>query len=240
MRGYLKGVNLATFAAGNRRIVAAIKARNTEPGPEPCEHPEHKRPSHAEHCASHPAAKAEQGDVKRPFVMWAWRAGGTAGVLWLFWPLVGAWLPTAVTVSVLLWVLAALVAGQGHVPAAASGEAEKGAASGQAAADDDGEWIDEEPPLQVLLALIRHVANTSDQGTAAHLDDVLTEGQRRGLFGGWEKADLKAHLMEDLGLPVEELKLTFRRRQRVRLGVRLKALPEAVPAPVPAVLQKAV
>lgn len=237
MRGYLQGVNLGAVVRGHRQIVAAIKARNTKPEPEPCEHPEHKKPSHAEHCASHPAAKAEQGDVKRPFVTWGWRAGGTAGVLWLFWPLVGRWLPTVASAAATLWVLAALAAGQGHVPEAATEGAE---ATGEATPADDGEWIDEEPPLPVLLALIRHVANTSDQGTAAHLDDVLAEGQKRGLFGGWEKADLKAHLTEDLGLPVEELKLHFRRRQRVRLGVRLKALPEVDPAPVPAVLQKAV
>lgn len=238
MRGYLKGANLGAVVRGHRRIVAAVKARTAEPEPEPCEHPEHKKPSHAEHCASHPAAKDVEVS-EHPFLTWVKRAGGTIAVLVLLWPLVGAWLPTTVTVTALLWVLAALIAGQAQpeTDAAAETQAEAPPATG---ADDDGELIDLEPPAPVLYALIRHVAATSDQGTAAHLDDVLAEGQRRGLFGGWEKADLKAHLTEDLGLPVEELKLTFKRRQRVRLGVRLKALPEADLAPVPAVLQKAV
>lgn len=239
MRGYLKGANLGAVVRGHRRIVAAIKARTAEPEPEPCEHPEHKKkPEHADQCPSHSAPKADEAS-EHPFLAWVKRAGGTIAVLVLLWPLVGAWLPTVVTVTALLWVLAALVAGQAQPETEAAAEARQTEAP-PAAPADDGELIDEEPPLPVLLALIRHVAATSDQGTAAHLDDVLAEGQKRGLFGGWEKADLKAHLTDDLGLPVEELKLHFRRRQRVRLGVRLKALPEAAPAPVSAVLQKAV
>lgn len=236
MRGYLKGANLGAVVRGHRRIVAAIKARTTEPEPEPCEHPDHKKQAkHAEHCPSHPAPKVAE-PAQNPYLTWAKRGGVTIGVLVFLWPLVGAWLPTTVSVTALLWVLAALVAGQGQPEVEAAPQQPEGATAEQA--DDDGEFIDLEPPAPVLYALVRHVAATSDQGTAAHLDDLLAEGQRRGLFGGWEKADLKAHLTEDLRLPVEELKLHFRRRQRVRLGVRLKALPEADLAPVPAVLQK--
>ncbi|MGW3183852.1 hypothetical protein ACWDD9_31745 [Kitasatospora sp. NPDC001119] len=89
-----------------------------------------------------------------------------------------------------------------------------------------------------LYALVRHVAAMSDQGTAAHLPDLLAEGQKRGLFGGWEQADLKDHL-EALGAPVVEgKKLTFDGRQRNRQAVLLKGLPERAPGTVPAVLQK--
>jgi len=239
MRGYLKGANLGAVIRGHRRIVAAIKARTTEPEPEPCEHPEHKKPSHAEHCASHPAAKDVEPS-EHPFLTWVKRAGGTGAVLVLLWPLVGAWLPTTVTVSVLLWVLAALIAGQAQPETDAAAETQPEAPPAGPAAEDDGEWIDEAPAPAVLFALIRHVAATSDQGTAAHLPDLLAEGQRRGLFGDWKQPDLKDYLLE-IGAPFEEKKkLTFRGRQRTRQAVLLKGLPEADPAPVPAVLQKAV
>jgi len=229
---YLEGVSLPAFARGNRRIIAAMKARSADAEPDPCGHPDHKKPSHAAHCASHPTPQAPAA-AEHPFVTWAKRIGGTAGVLVLLWPLVGRWLPTVLAVAVTLWVLIALVAGQQQP------QEDQVDASAEPVADDDVEWIDEEPPLPVLLALIRHVAATSDQGTAAHLQQVLEEGRQRGLFGGWAMADLRAHLTEDLGLPVAELKQTFRRRQRVRLGVWLRDLPEVDPAPVPAVLKRA-
>lgn len=236
MRGYLQGVSLASFAAGNRRIIAAVKARSADAEPDPCEHPDHKKPSHAAHCASHPTPQAPADNTENPFLTWSKRIGGAICVLVLLWPLVGRWLPTVGAVAGLLWVLVALVAGQGHAPAAPK-SAEKPATEETAA--DDGEWIDEEPPMPVLLALIRHVASLSDQRTAAHLPDLLAEGQQRGLFGDWTQPDLKAHLT-DLKLPVvEKKKLTFSGRQYTRQAVLLEGLPEVDPAPVPAVLRKA-
>ncbi|WP_432091038.1 hypothetical protein [Streptomyces sp. NRRL F-5630] len=72
-----------------------------------------------------------------------------------------------------------------------------------------------------VAALIRAVAARHEH-RGAHLDDLLAEP----LFEGWEKAELKAALIEDWGLPVESFKLIFAGRQRVRDGVRLTALPE--------------
>ncbi|WP_369183768.1 hypothetical protein [Streptomyces sp. Y1] len=116
MRELLEGVSLPVFAAGNRRIIKAIKARTTKPEPDPCKHPDHeKNPDHAEHCPSHPtpqqpAAPAE--DAEHPFVTWAKRVGGTIGALILLWPIMGKWVPPLVGGSLALWVIAALIAGQ--------------------------------------------------------------------------------------------------------------------------------
>jgi hypothetical protein len=230
---YLEGVNLRAFAAGNRRIITAVKARATTVEPDPCKHPDHKKPSHAEHCASHPAPKAPLADAEHPFVTWAKRLGGTAGVLVLLWPMVGKWLPTATAGSLTLWVLAALVAGQDR-PADATAQAPAASTSPKADYDQDDE-IQKPPADTTLYALIRHVAGLSDQGTAAHLSQVIEEGEKRSLLGGWEVADLSDHLA-DLKVPVvEKKKLTFSGRQRVRSAVLLTALPEAEPATVPAV-----
>jgi hypothetical protein len=157
-------------------------------------------------------------------------AGWAAGAGFLFWPVVGKWAPTAVTVTVVLWVVTAVVVGS--------------AANQPQTADADQIREPEDEPQEApadatLYALIRHTADLSDQGTAAHLDDVLAEGQKRGLLGGWEKADLKEHLAA-LGAPlVEGKKLTFGGRQRNRQAVLLKGLPEADPAPVPALTSRA-
>jgi hypothetical protein len=75
-----------------------------------------------------------------------------------------------------------------------------------------------------VAALIRAVAARHEH-RGAHLDDLLAEPA----FKGWEKAELKAALQADWGLPVESFKLIFAGRQRVRDGVRLTALPEHAP-----------
>ncbi|MGW3491993.1 hypothetical protein [Streptomyces sp. NPDC001054] len=72
-----------------------------------------------------------------------------------------------------------------------------------------------------VAALIRSVAARHEH-RGVHLDDLLAEPA----FEGWEKAELKAALIEDWALPVESFKLIFDGRQRVRDGVRLTALPE--------------
>lgn len=161
-------------------------------------------------------------------------AAGTAGAVLFFWPVVGKWVPTMVTVTVVLWVVTAVVVGSaaGHPQAAAD------TPTADQAAEQEAE-PQEAPAAEVLYALIRHTAARSDQGTAAHLDDVLAEGHKRGLLGGWEKADLKEHLTA-LGAPlVEGKKLTFGGRQRNRQAVLLEGLPEADPAPVPALTARA-
>ncbi|WP_153472191.1 hypothetical protein [Streptomyces kaniharaensis] len=240
MRELFEGVSLAAFARGNRRIIAAVKARSTVAEPDPCKHPDHKKPAHAEHCASHPAPKATPADTEQtehPFVTWAKRIGGAAGVLVLLWPMVGKWVPTVGAGTVTLWVLAALVMGQEQ---AADDSAEKAgpaatADSSPEADDQEDDEIQDAPPAATLYALIRHVAGLSDQGTAAHLSQVIEEGEKRSLLGGWEVADLSDHL-GSLGVPVvEKKKLHFSGRQRVRSAVLLAALPQADPAAVPAV-----
>ncbi|MEU4256283.1 hypothetical protein AB0B42_00615 [Streptomyces fradiae] len=101
------------------------------------------------------------------------------------------------------------------------------------ALDDEPEHPDDDTPDTVgpddVAALIRAVA-ARHQHQGAHLEDLLHEP----LLTGWDKADLKAALTEDWGLPVESFKLLFQtpdgKRQRVRDGVRLRHLP---PAPTP-------
>jgi len=170
----------------------------------------------------------------------SWKhAGGAVAAVYFLWPIVRRVLPTLVTVTTVTatgWIVAAMAIG-------ASGAGMKSVTSpGVEQLDGGGEPDDElqDPPADATLyALIRHVAALSDQGTAAHLDDLLAEGQRRGLFGGWEKADLKEHL-GDVGAPVVEgKKLTFSGRQRVRQAVLLEGLPVAAPAPVPALTRGA-
>ncbi|MEE1781501.1 hypothetical protein PUR71_00885 [Streptomyces sp. SP17BM10] len=147
MRELLEGVSLATFAAGNRRIIKAVKARTTTPEPEPCTHPDHKKnPTHAEHCPSHPAPQqptAPAEDVEHPFVTWSKRAGGTVAALVLLWPIVGKWVPTVVGGSLALWVIAALIAGQPD-PSADPATGGDDQADDDAPEDDDNQ-AEEEP-----------------------------------------------------------------------------------------------
>ncbi|MEU5431016.1 hypothetical protein AB0H73_36180 [Streptomyces olivoreticuli] len=94
--------------------------------------------------------------------------------------------------------------------------------------DDEPEYLDEAEEVEVedVAALIRAVA-ARHQHQGAHLDDLLAEP----FFEGWGKADLKAALTDDWGLPVEGFKLFFPtpsgKRQRNREGVRLRHLPPA-------------
>lgn len=106
----LAGVSVAAFARGNRRIIAAAKGRSAAP-PDPCTHPEHQKPTHAEHCASHPTPVAP-ADEPHPFKVWALRIVGTAAALYVLWPLVGRWAPTTLAVTATAWTLAALILGQ--------------------------------------------------------------------------------------------------------------------------------
>ncbi|QMU78872.1 hypothetical protein GXW83_27400 [Streptacidiphilus sp. PB12-B1b] len=166
-------------------------------------------------------------------------AGGAVAALYFLWPIVRRVLPAvvpAVTVTATVWFFTAMAVG-------ASGYGAKTAAGSPVDAQqpDGGEPAEErqEPPAEATLyALIRHVAALSDQGTAAHLPDLLTEGHKRGLFGGWQQTDLKAHLTA-LGAPlVDGKKLTFNGHQRNRQAVLLDGLPPAAPAPVPALTRQ--
>ncbi|MGW3072352.1 hypothetical protein [Kitasatospora sp. NPDC001132] len=152
------------------------------------------------------------------------------------WTVVGPWVPTAVSSGIALWWIAAMA----HAPKQTATTKDAPAETASTAPEqdpDDGEWIQEDPEPAVLWALVRHVAAQSDQGTAAHLPDLLAEGQRRGEFDGWTKTDLKA-LLTVLGVPViEKKKLTFAGQQRTRQAVLLADLPEVDPAPVPAIVQ---
>ncbi|MFJ6382982.1 hypothetical protein ACIQI7_23640 [Kitasatospora sp. NPDC092039] len=177
---------------------------------------------------------------------------------------VARYAPTTITVLLVLWVVAAVAVGNtkaaaelaqadeaAHDKAAGKKPAENAAArkdgdSAETASpseqDDAGVQADEPqdtPADADLYALVRYVAEMSDQGTAAHLSHVLEEGQARGFFEGWAVADLRAHL-ESLGVAlIEGKKLTFNGRPRNRLAVALDALPETAPGAVPAVLRKA-
>ncbi|MFJ6617000.1 hypothetical protein ACIQOW_05370 [Kitasatospora sp. NPDC091335] len=220
---YLEGVSVTAFGLGNRLIIRAVRPH------------------------------AEKVTVTRQQV------GGALALGLFLSPVlarpVARYAPTTITVLLVLWVVVAVVVGNTEAAAelaeadqAAKEKAAKaktgdqGEASTEAGPDDSDDQDDElqDAPVDAdLHALIRHVAGMSDQGTAAHLSQVLEEGQARGLFGGWKVPDLRAHL-EGLGVAlVEGKKLTFNGRQRNRLAVLLDALPEAAPGTVPAVAQKA-
>jgi hypothetical protein len=153
------------------------------------------------------------------------------------WQLVGPWVPVATWTGIGLWCVAAMA----HAPKP-TGKATPELAPDEQPADapdDADEWIQDSPPEDVLWALIRHTAALTKQGTAAHLQAVLDEGQRRGQFGDWTVADL-AEELASYGVPVVEgKKLTVGGKDRNRKAVLLATLPEAEPAPVPVLVQPA-
>ncbi|MEU7154720.1 hypothetical protein AB0B15_42980 [Streptomyces sp. NPDC045456] len=91
-------------------------------------------------------------------------------------------------------------------------------------ADDFDQEDDEDLVLDLdtVARLVRTVA--ADHGhQGAHLATLVATGE----LGDWDQQDLRDALTE-WGVPVEEFKLRFSGRQRVRIGVRLRALPEGV------------
>lgn len=245
MRAYLAGVNLAAFARGNRRLITGAKKMLRKSEPDPCQHPEHKKPQHAEHCSAHPAPKTaatgtslKERAGKRAEEWGPW-LGGAAIIVYVWHHQITRWVPVFLTTFVTLWVLAALVAGQER-PAGATASAAAPVVDASLEADDDqDDEIQDAPADATLYALIRHVAGFTKQGTAAHLSQVLEEGEKRGLLGGWEVEDLREHLTA-LGVPVvEKKKLTVGGLDRTRMAVLLAALPADDPAPVPAVASDA-
>ncbi|MFE6868330.1 hypothetical protein ACFVFS_17410 [Kitasatospora sp. NPDC057692] len=105
--------------------------------------------------------------------------------------------------------------------------------------DDADEWIQDSPDEGVLWALIRHTANLTKQGTAAHLQAVLDEARKRGEMTDWTVADLTEELAS-YGVPVvPQKKLTIEGRALNRSAVLLADLPEGHPAPFPAIVQPA-
>ncbi|MFJ7274687.1 hypothetical protein [Kitasatospora sp. NPDC098663] len=224
---YLTGVSVTALGLGNRLIIRALK----------------------------PHVKITRQQV-----------GGSIGLGLFFSPVlarpIARYAPTTFTVVLVLWVVVAVAVGNTKAAtklAEADKEAREKAAKEKAAkneakadgrkevspeteqdeADDQDDDLQDAPADADLYALVRHVAAQSDQGTAAHLPDLLAEGQQRGMFEGWEQTDLKAHLAA-LGAPlVEGKKLTFGGRQRNRQAVLLEGLPESDPGTVPVVVQKA-
>ncbi|MFD8701741.1 hypothetical protein ACFV1W_03830 [Kitasatospora sp. NPDC059648] len=223
-RQYLAGVSVTAFGLGNRLIIRTIRPR------------------------------AKDIKVTRQQV------GGALALGLFFAPVlarpVARYAPTTITVLLVLWVVVAVVAGNTAAAAElamadaekrAEGAADKAkkakagdrAETGEPAEAEQADELQDAPADADLYALIRYVAQMSDQGTAAHLSHVLEEGHARGLFGGWQLPDLRAHL-EGLGVAlVEGKKLTFNGRQRNRLAVAVDALPETAPGTVPAVAQDA-
>jgi hypothetical protein len=196
------------------------------------------RKSHAE---ADKAARAEKrgraGDVLGGGALVAIVAGPVT------WSLIGPWVPLATWSGIGLWCVAAMAHAPrpGEAPAAATADQAKTTTSpvDDGEPDNIDEWIQDSPDEAVLWALIRHTAALTKQGTAAHLQAVLDEGQRRGEFGDWTVADL-AEELASYGVPVVEgKKLTVGGRDRNRKAVLLAALPEADPAPVPAIVQGA-
>jgi hypothetical protein len=244
MKHYLAGVSLAAIGRGNRRMLAPIKAHATE-----------KRQGHGEALATWKERRAKAREIKdpeerakaleelgreRPSHPMLVAAGCAVVAAVVVWPMLHGHRAALLAGAATLWILVALILGQtdkeapGEAPANSSVDG-----ADNTPADDDGEWIQEAPTPEVLWALIRHTASLTKQGTAAHLQAVLDEGQKRGQFDAWEVADLTEELAS-YGVPVVEgKKLTIGGKDRNRKAVLLSALPEADPAPVPAIVHSA-
>ncbi|MFH8380656.1 hypothetical protein ACH4E7_06900 [Kitasatospora sp. NPDC018058] len=243
MSRYLEGVSLAAFARGNRRMLAPLKA-----------HAADKRKGHGEALAAWKERRAKALEIKdpeqrakalddlrgeRPTSPLLVAAGCTVVAAVIVWPMLHGHHAALLAGAVTLWVLAALIVGQtgGDTPAKATTATSAEEASSPP--DDDGEWIQESPAPEVLWALIRHTAGLTKQGTAAHLQAILDEGQKRGEFDGWDVTELGGEL-EALGVRViEKKKLTLGGKDHTRKAVLLSDLPEADPATVPAIVQGA-
>jgi hypothetical protein len=101
-------------------------------------------------------------------------AGGLAVGTWLFWPTIGPLVPAGLTTMATLWLLIAVILG--NTGTAATAPTTAGAAA-ESTSSDPPQELQAPPSDDVLTALIRHTAALSDQGTAAHLPDLLAEGQ---------------------------------------------------------------
>ncbi|MFJ2866373.1 hypothetical protein [Kitasatospora sp. NPDC087314] len=223
LRRYLEGVSVTAFGLGNRLIIRAVRPH------------------------------VEKVTITRQQV------GGALALGLFFSPVLARpaarYAPTTVTVLLVLWVVVAVVVGNTEAAAElaeadqaakekaakakAGSQEEVSAEAGPDDSDDQDDELQDAPADADLYALVRYVAAMSDQGTAAHLPDLLAEGQKRRLFGGWEQGDLKAHLAALNAPLVEGKKLTFGGRQRNRQAVLLDGLPEGTPGTVPAVVQPA-
>lgn len=242
MSRYLEGVSLAALARGNQRMLAPLKTRHAD-----------AKASHAEALAAWKERRAKAQEIKdpeqraaaleslkgeRPAHPLLVATGCTVVAAVIVWPMLHGHRAALLAGAATLWLLAALIVGQDN-----SDSAGKATASHDAVAEepepDDGEWIQEAPAPEVLWALIRHTAGLTKQGTAAHLQAVLEEAQKRGQMTDWKVADLADELASRGVAVVEQKKLTIGGRQYNRSAVLLADLPEADPATVPAIVHTA-
>lgn len=124
--------------------------------------------------------------------------------------------PFAVTGTVLVWC------GAAWIVAPPPGQ--------QVIVDEPEQPADDEVPVDRELAFVADLirATAAVHGhKGAHLADIIARGGLRP----WEQSDLKHALVHDWGVPVDEIKLRFHGRQRVRDGVRLRDLPPPVEPP---------
>ncbi|NUQ98592.1 MAG: hypothetical protein HOY79_19235 [Streptomyces sp.] len=239
---FLAGISLAALGRGNRRMLAPLKARHADAK---AQHAEtlaawkERRDKARELTDPEQRAKAleelREGRPTNPLLV---AAGCTVVATVVVWPMLHGRHAAIIAGGLTLWVLTALILGQ-DTGTAASKTTTNPDADAEEPGPDDGEWIQEAPAPEVLWALIRHTASLTKQGTAAHLQAVLDEGQKRGQMADWKVADLADELASH-GVPVvEQKKLTIGGRQYNRSAVLLADLPEADPAPVPAIVHSA-
>ncbi|MGV4930291.1 hypothetical protein [Streptomyces sp. HJ7] len=152
---------------------------------------------------------------------------------------VDAYTPVAMPALVVGWGVAALMHSRPSPPPAGGRPrvslTKSAPANGDEVLDEEDQEPEEETPAPdraTVVALVRRVA---EDRQGAHLAQLVETGE----LGDWDQADLKAALCA-WGLPVEEFKLRFGGRQRVREGVRVRHLPRpageapANPPPTPA------
>lgn len=242
MRAYLAGVSLTTFARGNRRMLAAVKARRAQRA---------KQAKKAARKAAEKAQKAQKAqkpgekpgeqpdspaaETRRTVPVWervAWSAGG----VFLLWPTIGPAVPVTLGTLVAVWVVAALIAGQEEesgpadtatdspVPDADADTAQKGDRAAPAAPTE----ADRARFAEALLRTVEYAVSTAkaEGRTGVHLSTLAQAIHATG--AALPTDDQLAALLPSLGVPVTGLTLGPKTARINRRGVRFDQLSEAL------------
>lgn len=224
----LEGISLDAFGRGNRRMLAPVLAWAKEPVAVPVPEAATEGPKAAEGekpAKGSPAGKPEKTpEPKTRRRIGVRHLGYAAGGAFFLWPVVGGWVPTVLTTAPVVWVVAALIAGQqgDHDPGAEGDDDQEQPQDAEAGEADRGTAL----LLHVLTALSD--AEFSKR-KGVHLDAVLSSAvAARLLAEGTEVADLRGWV-ESTGLPtVDKLGMRIDGQPTTRVGLRVDAVTEAL------------
>jgi hypothetical protein len=231
MRAYLAGVSLENFARGNRRMLAAVKARRTQ------------RAKQVKKAARKAAEKAQKSakpgekpdppaaEPRRTTPVWE-RAAWAAGGVFLLWPTIGPAVPVTLGTFVAVWVVAALIAGQADADGTADTATEAPVPDGGTVPAETPGSGPAAPSVAELVrfgeALLRTVeyavfAAHADGRPGVHLS-TLAEVLRAAGVTTLPTEDLLADRLASLRVPVGPLTLGPKAARINRRGVRFDAL----------------